>query len=210
MLKITSALLFFITGFTSANSDFILTGEIKASENQVFYSPKTDNWRVQVQWMLPEGEVANKGDLVVVFDSGSIQSKIEQEEVSLLAAEEELFRLKSEAEQKLLEASFQQKRTVLLLEKSRIDAGISEQHLSQFDYNKNQLAYEKAVVVKAKADENLKQTKISNSVSITKQTLKIEKHKEKLQYNKNKLIKMSLYAERSGPVLYGTHPWNGE
>lgn len=210
MLRITAALILFMTCVTSANNDFILTGEIKASENQVFYSPKTDNWRVQLQWMLPEGDVANKGDLVVVFDSGSIQSKIEQEEVSLLAAEEELFRLKSEAEQKLLEASFQQKRTVLLLEKSRIDAGISEQHLSQFDYNKNQLAYEKAVVVKAKADENLKQTKISNSVSITKQTLKIEKHKEKLQYNKNKLLKMSLYAERSGPVLYGNHPWNGE
>ena len=108
-----------------ANDAFILSGQIKASDNQTFYAPKTDSWRVQVQWMLPEGDIAKKGDLVVVFDSGSIQSQIEQEEVSLIVAQEELHRIASNNKKTLLEAIFGQKNAVLLLEKSRIDASIS-------------------------------------------------------------------------------------
>ena len=111
-----------------ASDVFILSGQVKASDNQTFYAPKTDNWRVQLQWMLPEGEIAKEGDLVVVFDSGSIQSQIEQDEVSLVAAEEELHRITSSNKQTLLESSYGQKRTALLLDKSRIDAGISVEH----------------------------------------------------------------------------------
>ncbi len=193
-----------------AQTPLILSGQIKASDNQTFYSPKTDNWNVQVQWILPEGDIAKKGDLVVVFDSGSIQSKIEQEEVSVISSREELFRITSRGEQSLLEATFGQKRTALLLDKARIDAGISLEHLSKYDYQKNQLELEKSVVANAKALENLKQVKVANSVAVTKQKITIVKHENKLKYNENKLKQMSVYAERTGPVLYGTHPWNGE
>jgi multidrug resistance efflux pump len=194
----------------SAQTPLILSGQIKASDNQTFYSPKTDTWNVQVQWLLPEGDIAQEGDLVVVFDSGSIQSQIEQEKVSLIAANEELFRITSQAEQSLLEATYGQKRTALLLDKARIDAGISVEHLSKYDYQKNQLELEKAVVANAKSLENLKQVKVANTVSMTKQKITIVKHQDKLKYNEFKLKQMSGYAERSGPVLYGTHPWNGE
>ena len=193
-----------------ANDAFILSGQIKASDNQTFYAPKTDSWRVQVQWMLPEGDIAKKGDLVVVFDSGSIQSQIEQEEVSLIVAQEELHRIASSNKQTLLEATFGQKKAVLLLEKSRIDASITIEYLSQYDYEKNQLEFEKALVAKAKAKENLKQTKVANLVATSKQKLAIKKMQGKLQYNRHKLQQMSVYAERSGPVLYGSHPWTGE
>lgn len=193
-----------------AQTPLILSGQIKASDNQTFYAPKTDNWNVQLQWMLPEGDIAKKGDLVVVFDSGSIQSQIEQERVSLIAANEELFRITSSGEQSLLEATYGQKRTALLLDKARIDAGISVEHLSKYDYQKNQLDLEKAVVANAKALENLKQVKVAKLVAVTKQNITIAKHEDKLKYNEHKLKQMSVYAERTGPVLYGTHPWNGE
>ena len=193
-----------------ADEVFILSGQVKASDNQTFYAPKTDSWRVQLKWMLPEGEIAQEGDLVVVFDSGSIQSQIEQDEVSLVAAQEELHRITSSNEQTLMESSFGQKRTVLLLDKSRIEASISVEHLSEYDYKKNQLEFEKAVVANAKALESLKQTKVANQVAVKKQQLTIEKHQEELKYNRHKLKQMNVYAERSGPVLYGNHPWSGE
>lgn len=198
------------SSLAEVQAPLILSGQIKASDNQTFYSPKTDSWNVQVQWLLPEGDIAKEGDLVVVFDSGSIQSQIEQEKVSLIAANEELFRLTSSAKQSLLEATYGQKRTALLLDKARIDAGIAVVHLSEYDYQKNQLGLEKAVVANAKALENLKQVKVANKVAVTKQKITIVKHQDKLQYNEYKLKQMSVYAERSGPVLYGIHPWNGE
>lgn len=193
-----------------AQDSILISGRIKASDSQVFYSPKTDNWRSQVQWMLPEGEVAEKGDVVVVFDSGSILSNIEQAETSLIVAEDELHRVTSEEAQKLLEAQHQVKRTSLLLEKAKIDAGIGQQFISQFDFEKNQLNYEKALVAHAKAKDNLAQVKITGKVSVAKKKLIIEKHQRTLSYNQYKLQQMSLNAEREGPVIYGSHPWNGE
>lgn len=193
-----------------AKGAIIFSGQVKAGDNQTFFSPKTDNWRVQVQWMLPEGEIAKKGDLVVVFDGSSIESTIEQTTTSLLAAEEEQFRLQGKAEQDILEATFNHKRSELTLEKARIDAKVSKEHLSEYDYQQNQLNYEKALVEEAKTKEQLQQTKIANNVALNKQKLTISQLKQTLSYNKNKLGKMGLRAERSGPVIYGNHPWNGE
>jgi len=207
---IMGAALLLLTNSVFAIDSVILSGRVKAGDNQTFYSPKTDNWNVQVQWMLPEGDIAQKGDLVVVFDGSSIESSIEQGTTSLLAAQEEFFRLKSKSKQDLLEASYGQKRTELLLEKARIDARVSKEHLSEYDYQQNQLDYEKALIANSKSKEQLAQTKVANQVALNKQQFSIAQLTEKLKYNKNKLSKMGLKAQRSGPVIYGTHPWNGE
>lgn len=211
MLKSTlSALILLTSSNAIANDAIIFTGQVKAGDNQSFFSPKTDNWRVQVQWMLPEGDIAKEGDLVVVFDGSSIENTIEQTTNSLLAAEEELFRLQGKAEQDLLEAEFNHKRSQLILEKARIDANVSKEHLSEYDYQQNQLNYEKALVEAAKSKEQLAQTKVTNKVSLNKQQLSISQLKKTLNYNRSKLGKMGLRAERSGPVIYANHPWNGE
>lgn len=193
-----------------AQDTFLLSGQIKARDSQTFYAPKSDTWQVQVQWILPEGEIAQKGDLVVVFDSGLIQSQIEQEEAALISAQEELHRIKTTTEQTLLEAIYAQKRSALLLEKAKINASISIEHISRYDYEKHQLEYEKAIIFNAKTKEKLTQTKLANKVAVTKQNITIAKHQEKLRYNQEKLKEMSPKAERTGPVLYQNSPWTGE
>lgn len=194
----------------TTTGDLILTGKIKATDNQTFYSPKTNSWQVQIQWMVPEGDIVEEGELVVVFDSGNIQTEIEQNEVNLITEQEELHRKKASGEQKLLETTYALKRTELLLERARIDADISLVHLSEYDYQKYQLELEKAILAHAKAKESLTQINVANKVELTKQNLKIENIEYQLKYKKQKLDKMSLYAERSGPVLYGSHPWTGK
>lgn len=193
-----------------AQENFLLSGQIKASDNQSFYAPKSNSWQVQVQWILPEGDIAQEGDLVVVFDSGSIQSDIEQGSVSLISAQEELHRINTTTEQSLLESTYAEKRSALVLEKARIDASIGVDHLSRYDHEKNQLEFEKAIIANTKSKEALKQTILKNQVSIATQKIKITKHQDKLTYNQNKLALMSLKAKRTGPVLYGNSPWTGE
>ncbi|WP_234402761.1 hypothetical protein [Pseudoalteromonas piratica] len=60
-LMISSAL--FITQVFASQNIFI-TGEIKASDSQIFFAPQSDTWRIQVEWMLPEGEIAKPGDVL--------------------------------------------------------------------------------------------------------------------------------------------------
>lgn len=194
----------------AAIADLLISGEIKARENQEFFAPKTDSWRVEVQWMKPEGEVAQQGEVVVVFDSGSIASQIEQAKVTLFTGQEELQRVKSNAEQAMLEAEFAVKRHQLLLEKARIDAEIPKANLSAYDYEKNQLELEKALIELNKSQEKLRESKITSQVNIAKQQLLIEKTTADLARNEKQLAQMSLTAAQAGPLIYGKHPWNGE
>lgn len=210
MRRLTFVILALAVSSVKAQVPMLLTGQVKAKDSQVFYAPRSDNWRVQVQWMLPEGDVAKEGDVVVVYDSGTILSSIEQEENSLILAEDELHRVESETKQSLIEAEHYVNRSKLLLEKARIDAEIGEEYLSTYEYQEHQLDYEKAVVEHAKSLENLKQVKVANGVSIRKKQLTIEKHKAELAYNREKLKNMSGRAKSSGPIIYAKHPWNGE
>lgn len=209
MLKFLLLLLLF-SSLSCHGNDLLLSGELKATDNQTFYSPKSDNWRVQVQWLMPEGEIAKQGDVVVVFDSGSIASTIEQDEVALEAAKEELLRITSQNEEALLEATFNYKRTDLLLQRARIDAAIPKANLSTYDFEKNQLELEKALINKQKSAQELNQTKTSNAVALQKQQLNISQLKRDIAFNTQRLSSMSIKAKRSGPVLYAKHPWNGQ
>ena len=191
------------------NEILLLTGTVKAQENQTFYAPKTDNWRVELKWMPPEGKIIKKGELAVVFDSGSIESNIEQAEISLIAAEEELQRLIKKGQQAVLEAKFAVNRAKLLLKRAKIEANIPKEMIIEYDYQKFQVEYEKAVVALVKAQDIYKQAQLSDNVSITKQKLTIKQYQNSLTYNKDKLSKMALYAKRTGPILFANHPWSG-
>ncbi len=212
MNKLSLVFVFFslLTPITVLSEPLLLTGTVKAKDNQSFYAPKTDTWQVQIKWMSPEGEIVNKGDLAVVFDSGSIESKIEQEEISLIAAQDEFHRLKKEGAQKILEAKYNFMRSELLVDRAQIDASIPKENLSEYDYQKYNVALEKALVGKIKNKSKFKQVQLSDVVALKKQQLKINKSKDSLNYNQNKLSKMALYAQRTGPLLYASHPWNGE
>lgn len=196
--------------YSTLAQPLLLSGELKASEQQTFYAPKSDNWRVQVQWMMEEGDIAQQGEIVVVFDSGSIATNIEQDEVSLEAAKEELVLITTSNEEKQIEAEFNYKRTELLVQRARIDAAIPQDNLSTYDYQKNQLELEKALINRQKSSEELIQVKTENIVAHNKQQLIIEQLKTDLQYNKTQLESMTISALRTGPVLYANHPWNGE
>ncbi|WDE08624.1 HlyD family efflux transporter periplasmic adaptor subunit [Thalassomonas viridans] len=188
----------------------LLTGQLQANDSQTFYSPKTDSWQVQVQWIFPEGKVAQKGDLVVVFDSGDIQTRLDQEKVNLIDAEEELSRIMNIGEHEILTASYGVKKEQLRLEKARLYADIPQKHLSNYDYEKNQLIENEQRVAYVQAQDLLKQAEVAHAAAIAKQKLIIARHQDILVYWQRKLDKMSLYAKRSGPVLYAYHPWNGE
>jgi len=63
----------------AAAKELLLTGKIKAGEVQNFTVPWSQNWRQQIKWLKPEGEIVERGDLVVLFDTANLDSQIEQQ-----------------------------------------------------------------------------------------------------------------------------------
>ena len=136
-----------------ANSPILITGQITSAKQQVITAPKTSRWQIQVQWMLEEGKVAQVGDLVTVFDSGSIQTQIQQDEERL---ESELLVLEKQTldlEQAVIEAKGNLDVAILEVEKARIEAEITSAEVSKYDKGQYQVTLERALFNKIKAEQ---------------------------------------------------------
>jgi multidrug resistance efflux pump len=185
----------------------LLTGSLVSEYRQNIVAPMSDTWRIQVQWLKPENEAIKAGDLVAVFDAGTIQASIERLKTSLISAQEQYKQLESQHALKVLEAEYELERRQLLLEKADIDAAVPKDNLSLYDYENNQLTQQRARTELKKAQETLVTARQEQQNALYKQQLVIEKTAAELAEAEQNLSKMSVYAERDGAISYGLHPW---
>ncbi|MDP5035180.1 MAG: multidrug transporter [Alishewanella sp.] len=185
----------------------LLTGSLVSEYRQTIVAPMSDTWRIQVQWLKPEAEVVKAGDLVAVFDAGSIQANIERLKNQLVSTQEQLKQLESQQALKVMEAEYELQRRELLLEKANIDAAVPKTNLSLYDYENNQLLQQRATTELQKARETLVTAKQEQQTTLFKQQLQIDKTAAELAEAELNLTKMSVYAERDGAISYGLHPW---
>lgn len=185
----------------------LLTGSLVSEYRQNIVAPMSDTWRIQVQWLKPENEAVQAGDLVAVFDAGTIQANIERLKTSLISAQEQYKQLESQHALKVLEAEYELERRQLLLEKADIDAAVPKANLSLYDYENNQLTQQRARTELKKAGETLVTARQEQQNALYKQQLVIDKATADLAEAEKNLQNMSVYAERDGAISYSLHPW---
>jgi len=185
----------------------LLTGSLVSEYRQNILAPMSDTWRIQVQWLKPENEAVQAGDLVAVFDAGTIQANIERLKTSLISAQEQYKQLESQHALKVLEAEYELERRQLLLEKADIDAAVPKANLSLYDYENNQLTQQRARTELKKAGETLVTARKEQQNALYKQQLVIDKATADLAEAEKNLQNMSVYAERDGAISYSLHPW---
>ena len=185
----------------------LLTGSLVSEYRQNIVAPMSDTWRIQVQWLKPENEAVQAGDLVAVFDAGTIQANIERLKTSLISAQEQYKQLESQHALKVLEAEYELERRQLLLEKADIDAAVPKANLSLYDYENNQLTQQRARTELKKAGETLVTARKEQQNALYKQQLVIDKATADLAEAEKNLQNMSVYAERDGAISYSLHPW---
>ncbi|MDU0352711.1 hypothetical protein RS130_01185 [Paraglaciecola aquimarina] len=195
---------------TYAKQVNLLTGIVESAESQLVTAPKSDNWQVQIQWMADEGTIVNKGDLVVVFDSGGIQAEVEQSEEQLEMEKLELLQIKMKLQQAVTEAEGRLKLAKIMVDKTQIQASIPDGEISAYEKGKHVIAYEKALVEKIKAQESYKLRLEEQKVGIQKQKIEIIKLEESIAYKTGQLSNMSVTAKVTGPVSYMMHPHTHE
>lgn len=191
----------------AANTPLLLTGEVASAQSQTVTAPKSTGWQIQIQWLAEEGTIVNKGDLIAVFDSGGIQTQLEENEEQLETQKLELIKTEMDLNQAVVEAEGQVKLTSILVKKTRIEANIPDGEVSDYEKGKYVVAYEKAIMEKIKAEENLKLKQAERDVGIQKQQIEITKLKEKIEYQQGQVEKLSVRATVNGPVSHVMHPW---
>ena len=209
--KLLVSIVFLVASHVQADEQVtLLTGIITSSEYQLVTAPKTNRWQVQIQWMADEGSIVNKGELVVVFDSGGIESQLEVNEEKLETDNLELLQLEMDKGQAVLEADGALKLTKILVEKTRIEASVPDGEISAYEKGKSVIEYEKAITAKIKAQENYKLKLEEQQVDLNKKKIEILKLKEQIAYQHSQLEKLSVKANVTGPVTHAMHRWTAQ
>ncbi|MCF1427491.1 MAG: HlyD family efflux transporter periplasmic adaptor subunit [Shewanella sp.] len=191
------------------NADqLLLTGQIASAKSQRFTVPKAgDSWRYQIQWMLPEGQLAKVGQTVVIFDKSQIDNQIEQLEATLLRVTAQEQSQQNELQASVLQARFNLKKARLELEKAQLEAEIPADFIAAKEYAENQFKLLQAQAEVSKAVEANDEAKARQTATLRKLALDREEAQLKLDRAMADLDSLELRARFAGPMLYA-HNWN--
>ncbi|MCG9696449.1 HlyD family efflux transporter periplasmic adaptor subunit [Shewanella sp. Isolate11] len=192
-------------------ASLLLTGKISSVESQTFTVPKAgDAWRYQIQWMLPEGTLAQPGQSVVIFDKSQLTNQIEQLEASLLRVTAQEQSTSLELNGAVLQAKFNVKQNQLEVEKAQLDADVPVEFIAAKEYAENQFALMQAKSELSKAKQTLTEALDKQAASLKQ--LAIDKQKAQLELTQalQGIEQLQLTAKLAGPVLYGRDHWSDE
>lgn len=193
----------------SVGEELILTGQISSSAKHIVNAPQGSRWQVQIQWMEDEGKIVEKGNSVVIFDGASEQAQLTQNQENLDRYELELEQLLIEQSQKVVDAEGQLRVANMRVEKARIEASVPLSQVSALDKGQYELALQRSILDKVKAEEALVRAQQEQQAEITKKQVDIMRSKEEVAYLNDILSKLNVLAQVTGPVTYAIHPWFG-
>ncbi|MFQ5751370.1 MAG: hypothetical protein ACE5HI_05175 [bacterium] len=194
-----------ITWFDISKNDFtvdlIETGELKAIQSMFVKAPH--EWRADLQIidMVPEGIMVEKGDFLLQFDTGYLETELGAAQSQLETHQAELRRLKAEQDARmkqlhndLTNAQYAKQLAKLQLEKLKYESE-SKKSTARLEIQKAEIAYHEA-------STKIKSQKILDSLETEKVFLNIAKEKVKLEEVNSKMAELTLRAPISGLVVY--------
>jgi multidrug efflux pump subunit AcrA (membrane-fusion protein) len=191
------------------HSTIVLTGSLTALRSEELKVPITETWRVQIKWMVKEGETVKPGDPVVRFDTAGLASSIETAQDSLKAKVEQKAQKVAEYENQKFELDVEVKKAENDNRQKTLDASIPEGIESRYEYDRKQL--EKKIsdhlLASARTNKSVKGADTESQI----RTLAIEaaELQAKLKKLNDSLNDLTIVARTGGAVLYAVDDWSG-
>jgi len=190
-------------------STIVLTGTLVSLRSEEFKVPITETWRVQIKWMVKEGESVKPGDPVVRFDTANLASDIVTAQDSLRTKREEKTQKEADYQHQKFELDVEVRKAENDNRQKEIDASIPPEIEAKIEYDRKQLE-------KKRSDFTLESARTNRTVKLAEgeaqiKTLEIEVRdlEAKLEKLKNTLSALTLTANTAGAVLYAVNEWNG-
>jgi multidrug efflux pump subunit AcrA (membrane-fusion protein) len=182
--------------------DLLLTGELEAVNSIEIKAPQTSIFQMRIQFMAEEGTRVEVGDPLLDFDNSALATQALELETQILDAETQIIARESQLASSLkdLEIELEEKR--FNYERTRLDAGIDPEIVSQKEFAERTLAF-------TQADRELRETVAR--VDLTRDrgvadldVLRINRDKlrKDLLQAKGELGLLSIQAPAAGLVVY--------
>lgn len=185
----------------------ILTGSIKSKKEERFIVPLTNTWRVQIKWMVKEGEYVNAGDPVVRFDTSGVTLNIEEVENTLRVKKEQKNQKEADSQHQEIELSAKIQEAKIEYEKAKLDADIPQGLIPQSEYDQLQLKAEKKrqLFQDVQLEKTVKQLALNTEIKTLE--LEIQETQTQLESSMKMLKSLTLIAKSSGTIVYGELWW---
>jgi HlyD family secretion protein len=190
----------------SVKKVLLLDGELRAVRSRTIFGGSS--WDdVKIVYMPPEGTVVKAGDLVLELDSTNTLNKIKDTDEKIVAAENEIVRVKSQHEAALRDLEVELSKLWLAYEQAKLKAKVPNEVVSRREFQEAQLALEKGKTEYENHLNKIEQKKQEQAAELQVKIIEKEKLKVQLDRAKSDMDQMKIKAPTDGMVLYNDH-WN--
>jgi HlyD family secretion protein len=187
------------------NMDVHATGELRASHTVMLTAPSVGGGSLEITQLLPTSTPVKKGDVVIGFDPGEQQYKLDQSRSELMQAEQEITKANADAavltaQDKVaaLKARYDVRQAELDVQKNEI--------VSSIDAKKNDLALAQAQRVQTELEQDSQSHQQSGQAAIYLAKEKYNKAKLAMDEAQQNIDKMRVTAPMDGMVSIQRNP----
>jgi HlyD family secretion protein len=190
-------------------SDVLITGELRAARGDELAVPRLPQWQTSIKWLAPDGVDTKKGDRIVELDNSTFSTNLDAKRQSVAQAEQQLQQKEAEWKADTLDKQLDVERKRADYDKTKLDAGVPQEIVSQRDFNDRQIKYKRAQVELAKAVDVLKSQRTSVKSDRDNLLLSLQKAQRELGIAEKAIDELILRAPHDGIVVIRDHPWEG-
>jgi HlyD family secretion protein len=190
----------------SVKKILLLDGELRAVRSRTIFGGSA--WEdVKIVYMPPEGTVIKAGELVLELDSTTTLNKIKDTDEKIVAAENEIVRVRAQHESALRDLEIELSKLWLAYEQSKLKATVPIEVVSRREYQEGQLAREKSKTEYDNHLSKIEQKKKEQAAELQVKIIEKDKLQVQLDRARSTLGGMKIKAPTDGMVLYNDH-WN--
>jgi len=185
------------------NKRLLLDGELRAVRSRTIFSNTMED--TKIVYLPPEGSIVKPGDRLVELDSTTVLTKIKEAEDKVIAADDEITRMKSNQEGALRDMEVELSKLWLNLEQAKIKANVPAEVVPRRDYQENILAQEKAKTEHENQLGKIEQRKKEQAADLQVKLIERGKLNTQIEQARSTLSTMNIKAPAEGMVIYNDH-----
>ena len=201
-----------VSSFTAmAFADLILvTGEIEDGNAQSVEMPRLPgSYSRTIEWMAPEGQFVNPGDVIVELDPGDLESQLEQAEVNVETQITSAESQEAAHELRIFDATTSLIRSESSLENARLDSMVPKDTVPELTYDRNRLSLANSINSLERTIRSLEEAINARDKDRPLAERDLNNAKNEKERIERALQHTKFYAEQSGIIIYGENRLTG-
>jgi len=187
----------------------LLSGELRAVSGAKITVPQSRQRDAAIRWMVEEGTYVEEGDQMVELDTSQIATQLDDRQIQLEEAINELNGREAEVAGEVAQKEFEVEQGRINLRKAEIDAEVPEEFQSQREFQEFQLAREEATNALAKVETEFSSLVVGSAAELDVLRIEVQMAEREVAEVEYALETMVLRAPLAGIAVAGDNRREG-